>query len=712
MNNNLANTLKAGIRLDTKQAVKQIEKLGNKLGDLERKLRKQANLNTNLTNKINNATSSTEKLNRAAGKVNNNFKKTNSTVSALSRNISRLASTYLGLMGAKAVLDTSDTITHAENKLNNITGDPTATQESMDKMYVSSNKVRMNYADMMSNVSKSMTLASGAFEDNIDNATRFQEIMSEAYTLGGASAAEQSSSMYQLIQALGSGTLQGDELRSVREGAPVAYKEIEKFAQGVYKTEESLKELASQGYITSEIVVAAIMNAGEQIDKQFQKTRMTFDQAFALIKNTAIMSFKPVLKSLNEGLNYLYKMGAFDRLAVVFQIIAGAIKIVVDSIIWMWGIWQKVFNFIAEHWDIISRIALTAIIWIATITAVVLFPKFVAWIAWLAWVAVYYIYVGVVAVGAAISAAISWMMLHPVLTLIILTLLIIITVLIWVAEGFVDACGIAVGSVYWVGAVIYNVIAFVINLMAALLSFVGSVTANIEIAFVNAWYGAKAAFWNFIADVLDGLKGLEEPINAVLKAFDKDPISISGVIDYARGKANEATSQTKSYVDVSDNVSKAFHALDYKNLGDAYDKGYGIGASGGQWMVDKLNAGKDWITDKLGMNNKLPSALDPAYSVADSYKTPSVDDLKGGVGDIADNTGKIKDSMDLTEEDLDYLRRIADMEWKKEFTTANITVDMSNYNTINNETDLDGIVTKLSEKLYEEMNAVADGVYV
>jgi hypothetical protein len=68
--------------------------------------------------------------------------------------------------------------------------------------------------------------------------------------------------------------------------------------------------------------------------------------------------------------------------------------------------------------------------------------------------------------------------------------------------------------------------------------------------------------------------------------------------------------------------------------------------------------------------------------------------------------------MELTQEDLEYLRKIADMEWKKEFTTATIQVDMSNYNTVNGESDLDGIVTKLTDKLYEELNVVANGVYV
>ena len=78
---------------------------------------------------------------------------------------------------------------------------------------------------------------------------------------------------------------------------------------------------------------------------------------------------------------------------------------------------------------------------------------------------------------------------------------------------------------------------------------------------------------------------------------------------------------------------------------------------------------------------------------------------------INKKTGKIKDTVDLAEEDLEYLRKLADMEWKKEFTTANITVDMKNNNTINNQGDLDGWLGVLSDKLYEELGMVADGVY-
>ena len=136
--------------------------------------------------------------------------------------------------------------------------------------------------------------------------------------------------------------------------------------------------------------------------------------------------------------------------------------------------------------------------------------------------------------------------------------------------------------------------------------------------------------------------------------------------------------------------------------GDAYATGYEWGASAGQWVSDKI--------DGIGslLSGKLPTAFDPNYNVGgigNGYDVP--DALKG----IEGNTGKIADSMDLTHEDLEYLRRVADMEWKKEFTTAEIKIDMTNNNQVNGDGDLDGIVTRLADKLYEEMNVLANGVY-
>ena len=133
---------------------------------------------------------------RSANNVAKGYKNAASATSVLTKNLRTLASTYIGIMGLKAVATASDTITSAENKLNSLPGGNQAdTQASMDKMYAAAQRSRSDYAGMMSNVSKTMTLAPDAFQNNIDNAIRFQEIMAKAYTVGGASAAEASSSM-------------------------------------------------------------------------------------------------------------------------------------------------------------------------------------------------------------------------------------------------------------------------------------------------------------------------------------------------------------------------------------------------------------------------------------------------------------------------------------------------------------------------------------
>jgi hypothetical protein len=122
------------------------------------------------------------------------------------------------------------------------------------------------------------------------------------------------------------------------------------------------------------------------------------------------------------------------------------------------------------------------------------------------------------------------------------------------------------------------------------------------------------------------------------------------------------------------------------------------------------------LNGNLGSSGSgLPDPYSPEYALSNSYDPTGVqDDIDAGLkklGNIDDNTGSIADNMDLTSEDLEYLRRIAETEWKKEYTTAEIRVDMTNYNTIDSEADLDGIFTKLSEELCEELNIGANGVY-
>ncbi|MEC3793856.1 hypothetical protein VSL86_13535, partial [Clostridioides difficile] len=76
----------------------------------------------------------------------------------------------------------------------------------------------------------------------------------------------------------------------------------------------------------------------------------------------------------------------------------------------------------------------------------------------------------------------------------------------------------------------------------------------------------------------------------------------------------------------------------------------------------------------------------------------------------AGNTAKMAKTMDKSQEDLKYLRDIAEQETINRFTGVNIKIDMNNTNNINKDADLDGIVNVLTEKLNDAMVVSAEGV--
>lgn len=668
------------------------------------------------------------------GTVRSMLKSNNSILGSMWNKLKGIAATYLGVMGAKAVIGASDTITSAENRLNNLPGgNPQLTAESLDKIYGAAQRSRSGYSDMIGNVSKSMTLAGDAFQGNIDNAIRFQEIMSKAYTIGGASAAEQASSMYQLVQALGSGVLQGDELRSVREGAPIAYKKIEEFAQGVFDTEKSLKDLASQGVITSDIIVAAIMDAESEITKSFENTKITFAQTWDNIKNMALKAFTPVLQKLNDLLNEEESQAAIQRIGDALVWLADKAIVALDYLI-------QGINWVADNWDWLKNVVIAAIILMIT------------------WhIAKSAVVISCTLAEAAIWIVANWQMVLAVfgvvtaITILLMGILGVISVFAMWKAGAIDTCQAIVRALLIIGVVflvlgtictggilaiyglailaIAGILHWLEQICGAITWFGGlckniglvicNVATNIGIAFSNAWHGALESFWNFIAGCLEGLNWLAKPLGAIAELFGKS-FDYGSFVQGIRNKASAHASKKQSYVPTT-----AF--------AEGWGKdSYAIGANWASGLKGKLNAlgSKNQTWQGLGgigstldgvsnSANGLLNPYDPAYSVGGAYDpsgalgdiNSGLDKLNGGVSDVGGSAGKIADSMEVTEEDLKYLRQIAEMEWKKEYTTASIKIDMSNYNTVNGDSDLDGIVTKLSDKLREELAVVANGVY-
>lgn len=693
-------TLTAKVDFNTRSAESKLKRLDKLINNLN-KAANDDNGRSAIEKSIERQVIQQERLNKAT-------RKTTSSTSQLVNMVRKLSAAYLGVMGIRAVLNTSDTITSTENRLNNMKGgNPQLTQTSMDKIYSAAQRSRSGYNNMLDNVSKSMTLAGDSFGGNIDNAIRFQEIMSKAYTVGGASAAEQASSMYQLIQALGSGVLQGDELRSVREGAPLAYKAIEEFAQGVFDTDESLKELASQGKITSNIVVAAVMdmeNGANNINDRFANTAMTFAQAGKLIQNSAIQAFRPVLQMLNDLLNSAMGQAIINGIGQAFVFIA-------NLILWIYNLFSTFFTWLVDNWNWISRVILTVLAIIGIAMAVILFPQFIAWLQYLAFAIYYYSWLAVTSVASALKTAAAWAIANWQMLLIIAVIAAIVVAIIWLADSFSDACGMIVGVIMTAVAFVWNLLVGVINAILQLAwTGLGEPLIGIIEFIVNCCMGGFNSFGdgvaNLIGQIISWFLSLGQVVTTIIDAIFGT--NWTGGLESLKGKVLAWGKNDKAIT-----ISREAPKIDRWAYGDAYNTGYQWGESGANWVSDKLSGIGDALKFSNDMNLDVGGSYLPDINGAANALDPyDFGNVGKNLGNIDNNTADIKDSMDLTSEDLEYLRKIAETEWKKEFTTAEIKVEMNNSNTINGESDLDGIVTKLTDKLYEELQSVADGVYV
>ncbi len=639
-------SLTVQVKLDTSKAEKALSNFQKKIQNVNKAVNNAATSQNKVSRSIEKSATAMNKVSRsaersaraanklktavngtknAADRMNNSFRKSSSSIDNMVRNIRRAYVLIMGVVAASQAIGVVDQVTAAENRLNYVNGyDTNATEADMKKMFNSSMKTRTGYMDMVSNVSKSMALAGGAFGGNMDKAIRFQEVMAEAYSIGGASVAEQASSMYQMIQALGAGVLAGDELRSVREGAPLAYQAIEKFAQGVYNSTDSLKDMASEGKITSDIVVAAILNAGQEMDTAFEHTAMTFGQAFQMIQNVAVESFRPVIESLTEWLNSESGQNALNFIYFAIRSIASAAT--------------ALFKFLTEN----SWILTTAL----EVIAVLLSYKILN------------------AIVRLTTAAITFISLNPMFALFVSIFTLIMVVINATSDSFADACGNMAGAAAYAATAIYDAFAWCVN---------------------GIWH-QFALLFDFVTNGIADLANLLEPISGAVSVFTGSSVTPQLLSDL-QSKANG----NRTYY-------RNMNLMNYKDAKSAFYAKHDA-------IVDKIN----------GYQQSKSAAWYQGYDLEGLANPATLGQAANGVGDdvkkIKDSTSKMADSMAVSEEYLKLLRQIAEDSWKRGVTSVNIEVAMNNQATVKSESDLDGLVSKLTSKLEEELSATASGVY-
>ena len=252
--------------------------------------------------------------------------------------------------------------------------------------------------------------------------------------------------------------------------------------------------------------------------------------------------------------------------------------------------------------------------------------------------------------------------------------------------------GVVVGAVYAVIAMFQNLWTFISTLASAIGKTFQAIGQNIRIAFSNSIKSVQATFYNLLSTAMSVIGQIADALSK-LPFVEFDGAGLIGKANDYAGKAAELNASKEDYVDVNfgQDISDAFANVEYKNLGEAFAKGAAKGDAWSASIADSFSQG-----DVGGMLGEL---TDTTGSIADN------------TGSTAGSAGKVADSVATTEEEIKYLKDIAEREAINRFTTAEIKVDMTNNNSISSGMDLDGIVSSLYNGIYEAMENMAEGSY-
>lgn len=641
------------------------------------------------------------------GRFNQEISAGTQQANELTNTIKRAVAAYVSIQTVGKALNISDELVQTTSRLNMMNDGVQTTAELVNMVYAAAQDARGSFSQMADVVARFGNNAKDAFSSS-EEVVAFADLIQKQMTIAGASTQEAANAELQLSQALGSGVLRGDELNSIFEQAPNL---IQNIADYLDVPIGKIREMAADGELSADVVKAAIFSAADDINSKFNEMPMTWGQIWQSMQNTALIAFQPVLQRLNDLANseafQTFIQGAIEAMATLANILLNIFELV-----------GTVGGFIADNWSVISPIIYGVIAALAVYAAYLGIVKGIE-IASAAATAIHSVAmsakIGVMAAltGQTMAATAAQMGYNgalyacPVVWIIVL-IIALIAVIMAVCSAIAKMTGIAnsgfgviTGGVNVVIQFFKNLGLTVANIALGIGNAIAALASNMMTAFHNAICSIQSWFYNLLSTALSVIEGICAALNKLpFVEFDYSGIS-SAADDYA-AKASEAAGNKEDYQSISDAFNEGFTTFDAFQDGWASDA-FNAGAAWGDGVADKVSNFS--LSDVFGQTD-IPNVGDYTSGFSDAIANSGVGD---SIGNIDDNTGKIKDSLDVTEEDLKYLRDIAEQESINRFTTAEVTINQTNNNNVSSDTDLDGFITALDDAMGEAIDEVTNG---
>ena len=677
-----------------------IQAITQELYGYERKIQDIQDELDRSNNKIQEMQEQTEKARSSAGGLENTFRKA-----------AGILATVATVQTLKNVLDTSDELTATtarlemmNNGFESVGGNLKSTSDLFNLVYASAQDARGSFADMSAVVAKFGNNAKDAFSSSAE-VVDFANLVQKEMVIAGASTTEASNAMLQLSQALGSGVLRGDELNSIFEQAPNLIQEIANYLEVPIG---EIRQMASEGQISADIVKQAIFSASDEINDKFNNMPMTWSQIWTSMQNTALMKFQPVLQRINEIANSeefkQFTQTAINDMAILANVSLSVVNTLIQGA-----------AFVSDNWSIISPIIYSVALALAFYNGMLIMHnayeavsnglKLVAAIRAVAHGTATAAEAAATTGASAAQIAFNAALYACPLTWIVLAIVAVIAVIYMVIAAINKVQGTTISAT---------------GVICGVIATAGTLIGNILIGWWNRIITAGVGLWNFFANFAAAFGVLfDHPViaiemmllsllNFIISVVESaakllDTIFGSSLADAVSGFQDTIQAKIDAKIEdaggtAANQLNPEDYTLDRINYGDAYQSGYDFGKG----IDDKISSVFSGGLSTDSFSDLLTSA---------GYDSTS-DGMASTLGDISKDTSAIADSVDISNENLEYMRDLAEREVINRFTTASVNVNMGGVtNTVSQDTDLDGVISYLANGVTEALQQAAEGVH-
>lgn len=622
----------------------------------------------------------------AQNNFNNSLKNGASNADNLYSKIKRFVGVYAGIQGLKNSLSLSDTLAQNSARLNlvlenynspnkqvmsnNISQTPVNLNlpQLQDMIFQSAQRSRGDYLATSDSVGKMGLMAGDAFNSG-QEIISFMELINKQFKIAGTNAAGIDAAMLQLTQAMGSGVLRGEEYNSILEQAPVIIQNIAKYLN---VPKGQLKNMAAEGKITADVVKNAMFYAATDINEKFEAIPKTFRDSVVNMKNNFVKESLPISQRLNTFANsegfMIFTNGAIKGIGSVVRVTVSALDIM-----------GKIGKFTHDNWNVIAPV-------IGGVTTAVIAYKS-ALILSNVELLKNNILQGKNTLGAVLMGAKNFYLAGS-------------TFMATVATQGLNAAlmasplGIVAGGLALVVGGLYAGVAAFNALTGKAVSATGIITGSVA-ALVGSVLNYGVFLWNNLVSIAEAFVNIwKHPIYSVKKLFWDLVISILDIFDNFSG--------------IVDTIAGTDYSKKIKDYRTSIQADLDIAKP------------KDYIDSNLKINpfntgNMMKTTYEKTADVGNIFKnetavdmTESNDYLKG----ILNNTASMSEGLDLTTEEIKYMRDAAEMEVINKFTTAEIKMEVQNSNMISNNVDIHDVIDEFTEYLREKMQMTAEGVHI